>query len=94
MAKSYGYVEWNDSFFEDLGKSAGMTAITKDAATKIMNAAVASAPVDSGDYKSRFELVMKTGKSRNIWLVRNNDWKALLIEAKTGNLARAIKAAK
>lgn len=94
MAKSRGNMYWSNTFFEEIGKSAGLTSFTKGVAEQIMTNAQASAPVDTGDYAAAFELVMHNGKDRNVWIVRNNDWKALLIEAKTGNLARAMKGVK
>lgn len=84
-------VEFNDRFFEEIGKSAGVTKLSRQKAEAVLAAARASAPVDSGDYRDRLAIEVKEAKYRNVILVKGSDWKTMLIESKTGNLARALK---
>lgn len=84
-------VEFNQRWFDQIGKSAGVTALTQDAAQRVLAQAVSTAPVDSGDYRAGLRVERKQSRYRNVFLVVGNDWKTLLIEAQTGNLARALK---
>lgn len=87
-------VEFNDKFFEEMGKSAGVTQLCQEAAQKVLATAQASAPVDEGDYRDGLEIRVKQSRTRNTVLVVGTDWKTMLIESKTGNLARALKQVK
>jgi hypothetical protein len=87
-------VQFNDKFFERIGKSAGVTAMAKDIAEKALGIAKASAPVDEADYVNGLHVEVKTVENRNVALVVGSDWKTMLIESKTGNLARALKQVK
>lgn len=87
-------MEFSNSYFEELGKSAGVTKLCTDAAEKVAAAARASAPVVSGDYRDSIHVEVRASNKRNVALVVADDWKALLIEAQTGNLVRALKTAK
>lgn len=87
-------MEFNDKFFEDLGKSAGVTRLCRDVADKVLAAAQASAPVDEGDYRDGLHVEVKTVERRNVALVVGSDPKTMLIESKTGNLARALNQVK
>lgn len=84
-------MQFNDSFFEELGKSAGVERLTKAAAEKVASAARSSAPVDTGDYKRRLVVVKKQSSKRTVYLVKGTDPKTMLIESKTGNLARSLR---
>lgn len=85
-------MEFNDAFFERLGKSPGVTALCVAKAEQVAAAARASAPVDSGAYRSAISVSVVQRSRRNAAVVTASDWKSLLIESKTGNLARALKA--
>lgn len=87
-------VEFNRQFFDSIMKSAGVEGLVEKTARAALSVAKHTAPVDSGDYKERLALERYTSKYRFAWRVVGRDWKTLLIEAKTGNLARAIKAVK
>lgn len=87
-------MQFNNSFFEELGKSAGVTKLCTDAAEKVADAARASAPVVEGDYRDSIHVEVRSSNKRNVALVVADDWKAMLIEAQTGNLVRALKTAK
>jgi hypothetical protein len=54
--------------------------------------AKSSAPVDSGAYRDGLHLERKEAKFRTVYRVVGSDPKTMLIEAKRGVLARALKA--
>ena len=58
----------------------------------VLAAARASAPVDTGAYKASIDLVQAT-TDRAVVRVVATDWKAALVESRTGNLARSLDAA-
>ena len=91
MARSYTAVEFNDQFFEEIGKSAGVTALSRQKAEAVLAHAKASAPVDTSDYKDGLGLREKDADFRTVVQVVGTDQKTMLIESKTGNLARALK---
>lgn len=91
----------NDGFFRELGYSAGVTSLVDHAANSIAAAARATAPVgdpatdpDSGSYRDGIIVSSRSSAYRHVALVIATDPKSLLIESKTGNLARAVKAGK
>jgi hypothetical protein len=85
-------VEFNDAFFDHLGRSAGVTALVVEGAERVAAAARASAPEKTGAYKASIGVKLKY-QDRAVALVVATDPKTMLIEAKTGNLARAVKKA-
>jgi hypothetical protein len=87
-------VKFNDSFFTQLGTSGPVTAILLQKGLRVAGQAKATAPVNTGDYKKRIVVRVKRSRYRNVVIIEGLDWKTLLIESKTGNLARALKAAK
>lgn len=84
-------IEWNKEYWKNVLKQPGMDNLVKSAAQQALDVAQASAPVDTSDYHDSIHLNRREGESRYTWEVKASDWKALIIEAKTGNLARAIK---
>ena len=84
-------MQFNDRYFEELFNSAEVDRLTKSAANDVQQSAQASAPVDTGDYKRGIVLRRKQARLRPVWLVVGTDPKTLLIEAKTGNLLRALR---
>jgi len=84
-------MQFNDAFFEEMARSASVDALVKSRADAVANEARATAPVDSGDYKGGIVVKKKKAKRRNVHLVIGTDWKTMLIEAKTGNLVRALR---
>lgn len=87
-------VDFNDSYFEEIGKSAKVTNLCLDVAQKVLAKAKADAPKDTEDYANGLQLQVVQRRFRNAVLVVGTDWKTLIIEAKTGNLARALQAVK
>lgn len=86
-------MEFNDGFFENLSRSPGVTGLCVAAAEKVAAAARSSAPVDSGDYK-RGIVVRTKYQRRSVAVVVATDPASMIIESKTGNLARALRSAK
>lgn len=86
-------MEFNETFFSELGKSTEVTNLCVDRANKIAELARSTAPVDESDYRDSIQVVTKEATRRNVVLVVAGDWKAMIIESKTGNLARALKKA-
>lgn len=84
-------VNFNPWYFEQLGKSAGVERLTKQAAERVLAKARATAPVASGDYKRGLRIERVTSRYRYVYRVIGDDWKTLLVEARTGNLARALR---
>lgn len=86
-------VKFNNAFFEELGRSAGVTKLVKAKAEQVAAIARSTAPVKSGAYRDGIVVRMKQQK-RAVALVVGTDKKTMLIESKTGNLVRALRAAK
>lgn len=93
MASGKTVVEFNQSFLDGLLRSAGVQALEMQAAQRVLAQAQATAPVKIGDYKAGLHIERAERKYRTAFLVVGSDWKTLLVEAKTGNLARALKSA-
>jgi hypothetical protein len=85
-------VEFNEQFFKEMGRSAGVTALTVAAGERVLAAAIANAPRDQGGYIGGLTLRIKY-QDRVVALVVGTDWKTMILEAKTGNLVRALKSA-
>jgi hypothetical protein len=87
-------VEINDGFFEQLGRSPEVTQLCVNVAETIAAAAIASAPRDTNAYANSIHVEVVQRSRRNVALVIAEDPKSLLIESKTGNLARALNQVK
>lgn len=85
-------MQFNDHFFEELGRSAAVTELVEDKANRIADRARSTALVDTGEYRDKITVKVKRAKYRNVALVIGEDPKTLIIEAKTGNLVRALRA--
>lgn len=81
-------------YFDNIMRSAGIRKLSDEAAHRALGIAKATAPVDSGDYRDRLVVEHYEAKYRQTARVVGTDAKTLLIESKTGNLARALKAAR
>lgn len=93
-ARGQTEVEFNQGYFDDIMRSAGVDALTKQQAEKAASIARSTAPVDTGEYRDRIRVVVRESRYRRVYRVIGTDAKTLLIESKTGNLARALKASK
>ncbi len=92
-AKGDTRVEFNQKFFDQILRTSGVENLQRQAAQKVLAQAKATAPVDSGAYRRGLGIVRAERRYRVAYLVVGTDPKTLLIEAKTGNLARALKSA-
>lgn len=86
-------VDFNESFFQDLSRSAGVTNLCMGIAENIAADARSTAPVDTEAYRKGIVVRLKHQK-RSVALVVATDPKSMLIEAKTGNLVKALQRAK
>jgi len=87
-------VEFNPGFFESVLRQPKVEAVTDAAGDRALAAAKASAAVDNGDYERGLHIEHHESRFRRTTRVVGSDEKTLLLESKTGNLARALKAAK
>lgn len=84
-------VVFNQKFFDSIMRSAGVQSMERDVAERVLARAQETAPYDSGDYRNGLRIRRAERQYRTAFLVEGTDWKTLLVEAKTGNLARALK---
>lgn len=89
MAKAY--VTFNDSYFDEVLNSAGVQRLCRSKAEQALAIARASAPVDTGAYRDGLAVEAKRSAHRTVYRVVGHDRKTLIVEAKTGNLVRALK---
>ena len=87
-------MDFNPGFFDSILKTPKVEQLTRDAAERALTAAKATAPVVEGDYQGGLQLERVESDYRVTYRVVGRDWKTLLIEARLGILARALKAAK
>ncbi|QZY52920.1 HK97 gp10 family phage protein [Leucobacter tenebrionis] len=83
----------DQAWFDQALRMPGVEALVDEVADEALAAAKASAPVDSADYKKSIRKRYRQARYRRVALVEATDPKSLLIEAKTGNLARSLKSA-
>lgn len=84
-------VEFNSAAAADLLKSPEVRAMLRKRAEAVAARARAGAPANTGDYRNSIAVESAT-TDRAVERVVARDWKALIIESKTGNLARALGA--
>ena len=84
-------IVFNNAFFNELGRSPGVVRLVDQVTEEIAETARSTAPVDSGEYRDGIQAQGKF-QDRYVGLVVGTDRKTMLIEAKTGNLARALRA--
>lgn len=87
-------VKFNDRYFDELMNSAGVKAMTRRSAEKVLESAKANAPVDTGAYRDGLQIEEVKHAHRTTCMVIGTDPKTLLVESKTGNLRKALKAGK
>lgn len=86
-------LDFDQAYFDRVMRSAGVQSLERAAAERVLAAAKASAPVDTGDYRRGLKIEKAEAKYRTVYLVVGTDWKTMLVESRTGNLARALKSA-
>lgn len=84
-------VDFDPKFFEDMLKSAKVGALCDMYADAVAEVAKRNAPVDSGAYRDGIETKRVMREGRVVTLVVGTDWKTMLIESETGNLAKSIR---
>ena len=82
-------IKLNSAGMRDLLQSAGVRAPVRDAAEKVAGRARSSAPVSSGAYRDSITVVSGT-TDRAVERVTATAPHAAIIEARTGNLKRAL----
>lgn len=85
-------MKFNNAFFDEILSSGPVEAEVMKATNRVAAIARSTAPVDSGDYKAGIAVTKKHQK-RVVGLVQATDTKSMIIEARTGNLARAVRSA-
>lgn len=92
MAKSARVrIEFNESFFDAVLNSQGVRNLVRSKAEQVLAAAQASAPVETGAYRAGLRLTTRQSAHRQVCVVAGTDPKTLLVESKTGNLARSLR---
>lgn len=86
-------VEFNPKFFDEIMRSAGVERLTDESAERTLAIAKATAPVDTAAYRDGLHIEHRESRHRRVTRVVGDDAKTLLVESKTGNLARALKQA-
>lgn len=93
--------EFNEAFFENLGRSPAVVSLCREKAEQIAAVARSTAPVgpDSrggapGDYRDSIHVEIQHRGRRDAAVVVADNWKSMLIEANTGNLVRALNQVK
>lgn len=84
-------VVFNSKAIEEFLKSAEVRAVVRPHADRVAARARETAPKDSLDYVNSIGVEDAT-TDRAVVRVVARDWKSLIIESKTGNLARALGA--
>ena len=87
-------IDFNPRYFETVLRQPQVEALVDGVGDRALAIAQATAPVDSGDYRAGLHIEHHESRYRRAVRVVGSDDKTLLIESKTGNLARALKAAK
>jgi len=83
-------VELNDAFFENLGHLPSIVGLTYAAALKVEARAKATAPVLTGAYRDNIMIERADTEHRVVWRVIAVEEHSMVVEARTGNLARAM----
>ena len=81
----------NDGFYTQLLSSRGVESAVVKAAKVVQAEMERTAPVDTGEFKSSFRTRTKRQK-RVVAVVESTDPDALIIEARTGTMVRAVRA--
>jgi hypothetical protein len=82
---------WNPGFFEGfLYRAPGIIASVQEAADRVAAIARGSAPVDTGVYRNSIRVQIKF-QQRAVAIVVADCDHAMIVESRTGNLARALR---
>lgn len=84
-------LDFNQAYLDAVMTSPEVLRQQEAIGRKVLAKAKASAPVDSGAYKRGIKMTRARRRYRYAVIVEATDSKSLMIEAKTGNLARSLK---
>lgn len=87
-------VDFNPRFFENAMRQPAVERLVDGAGERALNFAKTNAPVDTAEYRDGLHIEHHESRYRRTTRVVGGDDKTMLIESKTGNLARALKGAK
>lgn len=87
-------VQFNEGFFESILRTSRVEALVDGVGNRTLDIAQATAPVDTEEYRDGLHIEHHESRYRRTTRVVGSDPKTLLIESKTGTLARALKGAK
>lgn len=87
-------VTFNQKYLDTVMRSAPVEAFVRAKAEEVLATAQATAPVRTGAYRNGLTVAKHQAHYRDAYRVEGTDKKTLLIEAKTGNLARALQRSK
>lgn len=85
---------WSEKFFDEILRSRGVEAVTESAARDVLAEAKATAPVgkvNGGRYRDSIKMVKVNARHRSVWRVVATAPYSMVVESRTGNLARALK---
>lgn len=85
-------IRFDNDALDALARGPGITGAVMRETNRIATIIVSDAPVASGEYKAGIRTALKH-QERSVGLIEATDEKSLLIEAKTGIMARAVKKA-
>ncbi|WP_315913810.1 HK97 gp10 family phage protein [Arthrobacter sp. lap29] len=83
-------MKWNENFFPEILNSAEVVNIVTGIANNVAGTSKATAPVDSGAYRDSIHVVVKRRGKRTVAAVVASSPHSMLVESRTGNLARAL----
>ena len=83
-------MEFENGYFEALLRSAPVRAVVDEATERVAEKARSTAPEGGGDYKGKITTGGKM-QDRYVGVVTANARHSLIVEARTGNLARAVR---
>lgn len=87
-------IEFNEDFFDEVLNSAQVRALVDLAAERVVAQAKATAPVRTGAYRDSIHVQHTQAAHRQVAEVVADVPYGIFVESRTGNLARAAKAAK
>lgn len=87
-------MRFNEGFFESILRTSPVESLVDGIANRALDIAQANAPVDTEEYRDGLHIEHHESRYRRTTRVVGSDEKTLLIESKTGTLARALKGAK
>lgn len=94
MPRSSMTIEFNEGFFDQVLNSSEVRAAVDLAAQRVVTEAKATAPVKTGAYRDSIHIEHEQAQHRQVAKVVADVDYGIYVEARTGNLARAVRTAK